>query len=176
MTKRTYGFHLFHENQHGTDYIRCRLMVREDDAENPINPRAGGECAIWGAPKRFAGYCFDGFEINGFYSERDGDLGLIGFGPEFRDLYHADAACVAAMHKTMSRVTKAMFRDQARDPGDIYSAVAKSLGLSFAVEKIENPSGGSTYRDHRWNWMSIKEGRNALREMIKTAIKKDEAA
>ena len=176
MTKRTYGFHLFHENQHGTDYIRCRLMVREDDAENPINPRDDGESTIWDAPKRFDGYGFDGFVLDGFTTETGGECSFIAFGPAFRDVYYADARCVAAMHKTMQRVTKAMLRDEARDPGDIYSAVAKALGLRFAVRKIENPGGGCDYRDHRWQWMSVEDGRNTLRRMIQTVIRKDKAA
>ncbi|MCH8996701.1 MAG: hypothetical protein IID48_00355 [Proteobacteria bacterium] len=177
MTKRAYGFHLLHENQYGTERVVCRLMVRVDDSESPINPNNSAESTIWDAPKRFDGYGFDGFVLDGFVAEMNGSVSLIGFGPEFREVFSADVRCVAAMHKTMQRATKAMLRDQARDPGDIYTAVAKALGLSFAVRKIENPSGGCDYRDHRWQWMSVEEGRNELRHMIVTATtRKEEAA
>lgn len=175
MTKRTYGFHLFQDDQFGTGHIRCRLLVREDNAENPINPHDTAESTTWDAPKRLDGFCFDGFELDGFTIETAGELSFIAFGPKFRDVYHADARCVAAMHKTMQRVTKAMLRDEARDPGDIYSAVARALGLGFAVHKIGNPSGDD-YRDQRWQWMSVEEGRNTLRNMIQTATAKKEAA
>ncbi len=176
MTKRTYGFQIIEDNRYGTDYIQCRLVVREDNAESPINPRSGAESAIWDAPKRFDGYGFDGFVLDGFVSEMSGTLSFIAFGPEFRDVFAADARCVAAMYKTMQRATKAMLRAEAHDPGDIYTAVAKALGLSFAVRKIENRNGGSDYRDHRWMWMSVEEGRNALRRMIVKATAPKEAA
>ena len=56
-------------------------------------------------------------------------------------------------------------KDQAREPGDNFMSLAKSLKLSFAVERIKRNGN-----EQDWRWMSVEEGRNRYRALIEQAV------
>jgi len=82
-----------------------------------------------------------------------------------RDTHAITEATLARMLKAIKRVKARVEKDEAREPGDKFMALAKSLKLSFAVERIKRNSNSDD-----WRWMSVEEGRNRYRAMIEEAV------
>jgi hypothetical protein len=69
------------------------------------------------------------------------------------------------MAKAIRKVNAKIEKDEAREPGDKYMALAKALKLSFAVERIKRVGNSDD-----WRWMSVEEGRNRYRALIEEAV------
>jgi hypothetical protein len=70
---------------------------------------------------------------------------------------------LARMLKAIKRVNARIEKEEAREPGDRFMALA--LKLSFAVERIKRNGN-----EQDWRWMSVEEGRNRYRAMIDEAV------
>lgn len=168
MTKRSYGLLIKESTRHSLHRVIAEIVVREDGAESPINPRSDGEDSIWDAPKHLDGLMLSGFGIHGFVSDLEG-FPYCGCEPEFRDIYSADSRDVARMAATFKRVNRQLAKDSPREPGDLFVSLAHALKLDFAVWRVANGVERSQYSENAWNWRTINEGRNHFRHLIDTA-------
>ena len=173
---RTYGFIITRETSYGAEYLKARVVCREDDADSPINPRSAGESTIWDAPKAHDGFNYESLSlIAHLYADSSDGPCLIGPHLEFRDPFAVGLLRVKQMAKTLTKAHRGLSAADAREPGDILFAVSTALNFSFVVVERENKPGGS-YRDSKWRWMTIGEGRNHFRRLAESMIVEAKAA
>ena len=150
---------------YGTEYVEVRVARRDERYERPVGCPSDGDLYFgYGTPKHLLGLVVDGLGMYGFISET-GEPSFIGADIEFRDAHALDEGRLTRMLKAIKPVKARIEKDEAREPGDRYMALAKSLKLSFAVERIKR--NGS---EHDWRWMSVEEGRNRYRSLIEEAV------
>lgn len=160
-----YGLLIEKVIRYGTEYVEVRVARREERYEHPVGcPSDGSMFAGYGTPKRMLGLVVDGLGMYGFVSET-GEPTFIGADIEFRDVHALDETKLTRMLKALKRVKARIEKDEAREPGDKFMALAKSLKLSFAVERIKRNSNSDD-----WRWMSVEEGRNRYRAMIEETV------
>ena len=159
-----YGLLIDRVNEYGSEKVTVHVVRRrEADGNVPLGCSGDGESYVgYGCPKHLLGLVVDGLGMYGFVSDSDGQY--IGYGVEFRNVYSSDERKLARMLKALKRVNARIEKDDAREPGDKFMALAKALKLTFAVTRI-----GERKRDPEWRFMSIVEGRNCYRQMIETA-------
>ena len=159
-----YGLLIDRVNEYGSEKVTVHVVRRrEADGNVPLGCSGDGELyAGYGCPKHLLGLIVDGLGMYGFVSDSDGEY--IGYGVEFRNVYSIDAAKLGRMLKAIKRVNARIEKDDAREPGDKFMALANALKLSFAVCRI-----GERRANPDWRFMSIAEGRNTYRQMIETA-------
>jgi hypothetical protein len=162
-----YGLLIERVNRYGTEYVEVRVARREDRYDHPVGcPSDADNFLGYGCPKHMLGLVVDGLGMYGFVSDgefREPDF--IGADIEFRDVHSAGEAKLTAMLKALKRVKARVEKDEAREPGDKFMALAKSLKLSFAVERIKRNGDSDD-----WRWMSVEEGRNRYRANIESAV------
>ena len=171
-----YGFIVENQTNYGTDYVVARVMCRRDNENYPTNP--GSRVVMSYAddePKNLVGLYLDGLEIHGHeYTNCDGVAEYIGFTPIYKDQYSVDERQAKAMAKTLSKISKQIDKDNAREAGDILMSIAAALKLSFYVERTDNtPGTGHSYNDRKWRFTSVSAARDQLRNLIKTACQKE---
>lgn len=155
----TYGFLLEQVNNYGSEYVKARIVARQDNNDYP-----GNATRTFSPDERH----FDGLSLIGHvYDNR-----IIGFWPEYRDVFSVDLSRARIMEKTLAKIEKALAKESVYDCDAplIYSVVAKTLKLSFAVEQKSGHS--TTYCENRWHFMTIPEGRNRLYHLANQAISK----
>ena len=163
-----YGLLIEKVIRYGTEYVEVRVARREERYDHPVGcPSDGDNFLGYGTPKHMLGLVVDGLGMYGFVSET-GEPCFIGAEIEFRDVHALDETKLARMLKAIKRVKARVEKDEAREPGDKFMALAKSLKLSFAVERIKRNSSPDD-----WRWMSVEEGRNRYRALIDGVV--DEA-
>lgn len=141
---------------HGTDYVTVRVMGRINDQDHPINlvRDLGQDIEL------------DGLMMRGhIYMLRDGGARLIGYEPEYRDVYAVNQRKAALMSKTLLKVERACLKANATEPGDVFMALAKAIGASFAIHRVGDRVASMMSED-RWRFMSLTEGRNYYRSLI----------
>ena len=162
--KTEYGLMIDRTSNYGTDYVEVHVVRREEDRDIPLGCSGDGESFYSdGAPKHLMGLNLDGLGMYGFVT--DSDPAYIGFDVEYRNVYSMDERKLRRMVKTISQVNAKIQKDEAREPGDKYMALAAALKLSFAVHRI-----GPRRSNPDWNWMSVVEGRNYYRSQIEAAV------
>tara|TARA_B110000046_G_C12975539_1_gene390949 strand:- start:203 stop:796 length:594 start_codon:yes stop_codon:yes gene_type:complete len=162
-TMKTYGLIIQERNNYSKN-IEIKLMCREDDAEYPINPRYVETSYDEDTPKHMKGLSLDGLTIDGFWSDC-GDLKFIGFNyVEYMDRSYLKTDDINAMAKTLKKINKVLAAHDPREPADYLMALAAALKLDWCVSV--KGKAKSSYSDNNWHWMSIPEGRNALRHLI----------
>lgn len=160
-----YGLLIEKVIRYGTEYVEVRVARREERYDHPVGcPSDGSMFAGYGTPKHMLGLVVDGLGMYGFVSET-GEPCFIGADIEFRDVHALDEAKLTRMLKALKRVKARVEKDEAREPGDKFMALAKSLKLSFAVERIKRNGDSDD-----WRWMSVEEGRNRYRANIEEAV------
>jgi hypothetical protein len=160
-----YGLLIEKVLRYGTEYVEVRVARREERYDHPVGcPSDGSMFAGYGTPKHMLGLVVDGLGMYGFVSET-GEPAFIGADIEFRDAHALDEAKLTRMLKALKRVKARIEKDEAREPGDKFMALAKSLKLSFAVERIKRNSNSDD-----WRWMSVEEGRNRYRALIENTV------
>jgi hypothetical protein len=160
-----YGLLIERVNRYGTEYVEVRVARREDRYEHPVGcPSDGDNFLGYGTPKHLLGLVVDGLGMYGFISET-AEPSFIAYDVEFRDVHSAGERKLHGMLKALKRVKTRVEKDEAREPGDKFMAFAKSLKLSFAVERIKRNGNGDD-----WRWMSVEEGRNRYRANIESAV------
>ena len=162
-----YGLLIERVIRYGTEYIEVRVARRDDSHEYPIGcPSDGDNFYGYGTPKHMLGLVVDGLGMYGFVSDgefREPDF--IGAEIEFRDVHSAGVTKLNAMLKALKRINARVEKDEAREPGDKFMALAKALKLSFAVERIKRNGDSDD-----WRWMSVEEGRNRYRALIEETV------
>ena len=160
-----YGLLIEKVIRYGTEYVEVRVARREERYEHPVGcPTDGAEFLGYGTPKHMLGLMVDGLGMDGFASE-SGEPSFIGSEIEYRDVHSVAERKLMQMLKTIRRVKTRVEKDQAREPGDRFMALARSLKLSFAVERIKRNGN-----EQDWRWMSVEEGRNRYRHIIEEAV------
>jgi hypothetical protein len=160
-----YGLLIERVQRYGTEYVEVRVARREARYEHPVGcPSDGDNFLGYGTPKHLLGLVLDGLGIYGFVSET-GEPAYIAHDVEFRDVHSSGETKLARMLKAIKRVKARIEKDEAREPGDKFMALAKSLKLSFAVERIKRNGD-----QQDWRWMSVEEGRNRYRTLIENAV------
>jgi hypothetical protein len=153
-----YGLHIVRENLYGAEYVICRVMTREDNAEHPLN-------ATQPYYYHAKDLCLNGLEIRGHISDRDFDL--VGFCPEYHSIYSVNTSHAGAMYRTLQRIDRRIDKEQAREHGDVLVAFAHAIGAKFCV--IETEHKGTWLNESAWRFMTIAEGKNYLRTLIAQA-------
>ena len=162
-----YGLLIGRSNDHGSERVEAHIVRREVDSERsyPMGCSGDGECfAGYGCPKHLLGLALDGLGMYGFVSDH-GEPEYIGYEVEYRNVFAAGEAKLTRMVKAIKRVNARVAKDEAREPGDKFMAMAKALKLSFAVIRI-----GERRSNPDWRFMTITEGRNLFRQMIDDAV------
>lgn len=162
-----YGLLIERVIRYGTEYVEVRVSRRDDSHDYPIGcPSDGDNYLGYGTPKHMLGLVVDGLGMYGFVS--DGEFrapDFIGADIEFREVHAISERKLKSMAKAIRKVNAKVEKDEAREPGDRFMALAKSLKLSFAVERIKRNGN-----EQDWRWMSVEEGRNRYRAMIEEAV------
>jgi hypothetical protein len=160
-----YGLLIEKVIRYGTEYVEVRVARREERYEHPVGCPSDGDLYLgYGTPKHLLGLVVDGLGMYGFISET-GEPAYIGHDIEFRDVHSSDERKLNGMLKAIKRVKARIEKDEAREPGDKFMALAKALKLSFAVERIKRNGN-----EQDWRWMSVEEGRNRYRAIIEEAV------
>ena len=160
-----YGLVIEKVIRYGTEYVEVRVARREEKYDHPVGcPSDGDNFLGYGTPKHMLGLVVDGLGMFGFVSET-GEPTFIGADIEFRDVHALDEGKLTRMLKALKRVKARVEKDEAREPGDKFMALAKALKLSFAVERIKRNGSADD-----WRWMSVEEGRNRYRANIEEAV------
>jgi hypothetical protein len=167
-----YGLVIERVQRYGTEYVEVRVARREAKYEHPVGcPSDADNFLGYGCPKHMLGLVVDGLGMYGFVSDgefREPDF--IGAEIEFRDVHSAGVTKLNAMLKALKKIKARVEKDEAREPGDKFMALAKSLKLSFAGERLKR-NGNS----EDWRWMSVEEGRNRYRARIEEAVEEAKA-
>jgi hypothetical protein len=162
-----YGLLIEPIQRYGTDYIEVKIVRRDPQREHPIGCPSDGEMFIgYGCPNHLIGLALDGLGMYGFISEGK-DPAFIGCEVEFRDVHSSGDQKLQRMLKAIRKVMARIEKDEAREPGDKFAAMASALKLSFAVERIKRSGHGDP---DDWRWMSIAEGRNRYRSLIEAKL------
>ena len=160
---KTYGLIIQERNNYGKN-IEIKVMCREDDADYPINPSSVENAYYEEVPKHMRDLSLNGLTIDGFWSDC-GDLKFIGFNfVEYMERSYLKTEDINAMQKTLKKINKVLVEHDPIEPADYLMALADALKLDWCVSVIGKAK--SSYSDNNWHWMSIPEGRNALRHLI----------
>lgn len=172
--KRTYGLVIQKRSNYG-EQLEIKVMCREGDDAHPINPRGVETSYDEDTPKHMRGLSLDGLTIDGFWSDMD-DLKFIGFNyVEYMDRSYLKTDDINAMAKTLKKINKVLAAHDPREPADYLMALASALKLDWCV-MVEGEAASSNYSLNSWHWMTIPEGRNALRHLIETSNPAQEQA
>lgn len=158
---KTVGILIERRQRYGTEYVIAKAMLREDGASHPINATGSGF-----SRERQE---LDGLAISGHvYQYRDDPPELIGADPEYRDLHSIDRRRAEIMAKCLKRIEARIAKDDSREYGDVLLSFARAIGASWIVECADD-TGRTSYCDNAWRFMSLTEGRNRYRDMIRAA-------
>jgi hypothetical protein len=162
-----YGLLLENRFKYGSEQIVARLVKRENGGEHPLGCSSDGEWLDVQKPHAYRRY--DGLGLYGFVTDKEQHF--IGAGePKYRDVYEMNVHDLVAMTRTLNTVNRALTKAQVREAGDILYIFAKSLSLTFVVERIENGRAErSTYSENEWHFMTLAQGRERYRELIRQA-------
>jgi hypothetical protein len=160
-----YGLMIDRTNSSGTDYVEVHVVRREPGRDMPLGCSSDGESFYGeGTPKHLIDLCLDGLGMYGFACDST-ESSFIGNDVEYRNVYSMSERKLQRMLKAIKRVNARIQKDEAREPGDKFMALANALKLSFAVHRI-----GPRRSNPEWRWMTITEGRNYYRSQIEAAI------
>lgn len=168
--KRTYGFAIEEDRFADCPSVVAKVLARGPDGNDkpepfPINPRSEGEDAIWGATRKADGLALASLEIR-YWANTDSKLGYF-HGPDVRidNARFIDERLARRLLKTMTRVTAAIRKTNAREPGDVLMAVGEAIGAEWYVKRIGKPHG-SFYSDEEWEFRPLVEGREEFRALV----------
>lgn len=170
---RTYGLLLKSDIDQGTRRVTVELIGRDPGKDYPVG-NSDSYLHDSDRPKHLLGHAIDGLGLFGFVSDLN-DWSYIGYEAEFRSFYSVDQSKAAGMVKTLKRVNAAIHKSLAYEPGDKMIALATALKLEFVVERRTNQRG-PCFGDNDWNWMTVEEGRNRYRNLIREQCEAARAA
>lgn len=164
---KTYGFIIESSIDYGTTYIKARVVCRESGKDSPLGA-SDWNLGDSDSPKNLCGLTLDGLTLRGFVSD-SGEPHFLLHDPEYTDCFSVDFGKARRMAKTLAKVTKKISDSRAHEPGDVFTAFAAALKLTFVVERT-GQRRGSSYSDSDWQWRTIEDGRNRFRQLIEKAV------
>lgn len=162
-TKRTYGFRIRRETWADQPSVVADIMAREGDKSHPINCHSVGERAYEGASKAQAGLQLD-FSIRVYVDSRGEVTGPM---IRYETAHYIEAEDADRMGKTLRKISKAIERDRAREPGDVLMSVAKAIGATWLVTKMDPDMRERFYSDCDWRF---DDGATCARDAFRAAI------
>jgi hypothetical protein len=175
--KITYGLMISQSHEYGMHRISVEIMHRKhsgDKQDRPLGISSNDQYRAYrdDEPKNLVGLQMQGLGMYGFvssdHSREPSDLHFIGNGVEYRSVYSIDLDDAARMLRTLKLVAKRCAADGSHESGDVFTSLCGALKLSWVCERIERDAGS---RFPEWRWMSIGEGRNRYRQLIKDAVR-----
>lgn len=168
-TTYTYGLLLRRYSQHGYDNIALTLVERRTvDGVEQDAPRNAS--SSYDTPPRYRGLRLEDLSLEGWFSSY-APHDFLCDGAAYRGVYKVDADTAAACLRTLKLIDKQVERDAAREPADILASLCTALRLTFVCEQVGD-SLASSYDAHQWRWMTVGEGRNRYRQMIREGQEK----
>lgn len=153
----SYGFLIERISRYGNDYVVARFISREDSKDYP----------------RGCDHPLDGFTLEGHvYRYRDEPAHLLGFEPNYRDIYSIDRRKAERMAACLKKIEGQIAKDASRSPGEIYMSAVRAFKLSFAVSRRDK-NVMSSYSDNEWNWWTVQDGKGYLESLVQEML--DEA-
>lgn len=144
------------ETRSNFQFIITRIMKREDDAKHPLNFSGGGFDAI--------DQSLSDLELCGHFSSIDGHF--LAFDEAFYNMpFSVDLRRAKAMTRTLTKIKNTIIKNDAREPGDVFMAFCKAVGVAGTVIRVSGSPSGS-HRDSIWAFTSVTTGRDQLRRLI----------
>ena len=181
MTKilRTYGFTISTKTWADSPAVTATIMVREDDARYPCNPRTEGEHEIWDAPKRTHGLLLNNLVIRTYLSGPHHKMGramVIGPSIEFGSITYVDTKLAKAALKTLERIERVIAKANSCEAGDVIMAIAEATGAEWYAHRISDGPPSFSYAQDQWRFGDLTEARDVYRaEVEKLRVLKREA-
>lgn len=158
--KTTIGLMLKTEIRYGTRYVWAQVMRREEGegAEQfPLNCTSLDMTDL----------ALDSLELIGRVSDYDGECARVS--AEYRDIHSIDERLAVKMAKTLGKINRAFHKAEAYEAGDRMMLFAQAIGAKWVCETRERDVPFSSYRDVKWRWNTLTQGREDFRAMIRTA-------
>jgi hypothetical protein len=152
--KQTVGVLIGIETRYNTDYIVVRVYRREEGASHPLG-------VSYGTFNEFGE--FADLVLDGFVSE---SKDFIGPQIDYQDVHTVDLSRAKAMVKVLRKMRDRLSKDNANDPGDVFMTFCKVVGAQWVAHQKDDRRGGGL-ADHDWRWMSLTEGREYFRHLIR---------
>jgi len=171
--ENTYGLLLRRYHEHGFDCLTASLVRREGEHHAPRNV-SDSWLSDSERPKHLVGLALEGLALDGHISSVCKSTFVLG-PPVFKGVHHVDERDARRMVKTLKRVNAKLESDSAYTPEDRLHSLCTALKLSFVVE-CRDKDVASSYDNNRWNWMSIGQGRNRYRDLIREMTKENDGA
>lgn len=173
MTTTTYGLLLRRYSQHGYDNIALTLVERRTvdgvEADAPRNPSSS-----YDLPARYRGLRLEDLGLEGWFSTY-APHDFLCDGAAYRGVYKVDANTAASCLRTLKLIDKQIERDASCEPADILASLCAALRLTFVCEQVDDRPAGF-YAAHEWRWLTVGEGRNRYRQLIREGQEKLAAA
>jgi hypothetical protein len=166
--KKVVGLMVQRVNRYGTEYVDVSVMIREDDAEHPHGIPSW--YAYEGKPY-LDGLCLRG-SVHVPYRD-DGPPTFYSDSVAFYDGHSVGLAQSKAMTATLTKVAKQVERDNARESGDVFLAIARAIGAQWVCYPYKGRTQGGAWRDTRWAWYGLTDGRNHYRSVIEEALREE---
>lgn len=165
--KKSVGLMVLRSMRYGTEYIEVVVMNREDDAEYPVG------VSSWYA---FEGKPFlDGLKMRGYvyvYEQRAPEF--VDSKPAYYDLHCIEASHAKAMATMLGKIGKQAEKDHASEPGDLFLAFARAVGAQWVcTPRRDHRLTGGAWRDTKWAWYGLTDGRNLYRHVIAEALQEE---
>jgi hypothetical protein len=163
--KKVVGLMVQRVMRHGTEYVDVSVMFRADDASYP---RGCSWYAYEGKPY------LDGLCIRGSIHVPYQDSGPPVFYPDGALFYGQTSIGLAvskAMTAMLAKIAKQVERDNAHEPGDVFLALARAVGAQWVCAPHRDRVVGGEWRNTRWIWYGLTDGRNMYRSVIEGALR-----
>lgn len=156
--------------------ISVQVVMKDDDGDWPVNVN-DTRTAEWDkrCPKRLRGMNLDGLGMLGHvFVSRDRGNELIGYEPDYRNVYSIDLRKVSAMHKTLKALERAKetwrkANGYGISPAQMMAIFARFVGAKWVVftDNVDHPQRGTFYKDNcPWNFMPVALGIDKYAEEV----------
>lgn len=169
---RTYGLLIETGQWADCDAVFARLVVREDGAPYPCNPRSDGESMIWDAPRRFNGLLLYNLHLRAYVSAYGAGEFFTHISIQYDNLNCVALKTAEQAAKTLRLIERRRESLRAQEAGDMMMALGAALGLSFYAAKRPNEDGvpprqsGQFYSDDAWLFLPLADARDAFRAKL----------
>ncbi len=165
MQQYTYGLMIKTEFKYGSDWITVNGMKREEREGMLLPDMHPLNCNALEYETELLGR--SDLELFGMVSEYDGRFDRPK--AQYGSIYGIEERRAAAMAKMLHKVNQAIHKAEASEPGDVFTVFAKAIGAQWVCETRNPGEHYSSYRDVKWRWNTIAEGREAYRAVIRKA-------
>lgn len=173
MTEKPYEFGLYvcrHRPSYDRGSIRISVgvVMRDEGGDYPCNVNLS-RTASWDkrCPKRLRGMNLEDLGMLGHvFESRDQGNTLIGYEPEYRNVYCIDLRKAETITKTLKALERAKERWRKKNgyginPSQMMAILAAFVGAKFVVfrDEVDHPSKAMFYRDNGpWTFLPVALG------------------